>query len=204
MVGIDISEKMIENARAMARGQISMPTEFFVDDAQFPRKINGHYDVISSCLVLFFLPDPLNALKLWHDFLKESGRIGVSTFGNDDPRWQEVDQLFEKYRTPNSNKVATNPLSDPFESDQKMEELLYDAGYREVRTVKKVLPVKFGSLDKWHDFSWSHGHRAVWLRVPEPERQDVRAQAEALLMKHAEPDGSFTFNQEIRHTLGRK
>jgi len=37
--------------------------------------------------------------------------------------------------------------------------------------------------------------------VPEAERAAVRATAEARLLEHAAPDGSVTFQQNVRHTL---
>ena len=95
MLSFDISERMIENANAMADRENIRNVDFIVDDAQLPQKIDSKFDVISSCLVLFFLPDPLSALQNWRPLLNDFGRIGVTTFGKNDSWWQGIDQLFE-------------------------------------------------------------------------------------------------------------
>ena len=204
MLGFDISERMIENAKAMADRENLSNVDFIVDDAQLPQKIDSEFDVISSCLVLFFLPDPLSALQNWRPFLKDSGRIGVTTFGELDPRWKEIDQLFDRYLSPEILDARTSGVLGPFASDLGMESLLINAGYHEVKTVTNSLPVKFKTIDKWYEFSWSTGQRRWWLQVPEKERPIVRAKAEAFLLSHIQNDGSIIFNQEIRHTLAKK
>lgn len=204
MLGFDISERMIENAKTMADRDNLTNVDFIVDDAQLPQKIDSKFDVISSCLVLFFLPDPLSALRNWQPFLKDSGRIGVTTFGKHDARWKGIDQLFEEFLPPKTLDARTSGVLGPFASDLGMESLLFDAGYHDVKTVTNLLPVKFKTIDKWYEFSWSTGQRGAWLQVPEEERPALRAKAEAYLMNYIQDDGSIILNQEIRHTLAKK
>ena len=204
LLGFDISERMIENAKTMAAIHNLTNVDFLIDDAQTPTKISGEFDAISSCLVLFFLPDPLAALKNWRPFLKSTGRIGVTTFGENDPRWRQVDQLFDAYLPTEMLDARASGIKGPFASDQGMESLMRDAGYSEVLTVTSLLPVKFQNISKWYDFSWSTGQRAMWLRVPQEERPVLRAKAEALLSNYLESDGTFILNQELRHTLALK
>lgn len=204
MLGFDISEKMIENAKAMAIRENLANVDFIVDDAQLPQKIDSEFNVISSCLVLFFLPDPLSALQNWRPFLKDSGRIGVTTFGKLDSRWKEINQLFDKYLTPEFLDARTSSAMAPFASDLGMETLFFDAGYHDVKTVTNLLPVKFKTIDKWYEYSWSSGQRNWWLQVPENERPTLRAKAEAYLVNYTQNDGSIILDQEIRHTLAKK
>jgi ubiquinone/menaquinone biosynthesis C-methylase UbiE len=204
VLGFDISEKMIDNARKMAERKNLSNFEFIVDNAQSPQKITEEFDVISSCLVLFFLPDPLSALQNWRHYLKNSGRIGVTTFGENDRRWREIDHLFNDYLPPQMLDARTSGVKGPFASDDGMESLFLQAGYREVKTMNNVLPVKFESMNHWYNFSWSTGQREMWLRVPEAERPAVRAKAESYLQNYVEVDGSIIFTQGIRHTLALK
>lgn len=204
ILGFDISERMVENARMMAKKQNLINCDFIVDNAQFPEKIGGEFDVICSCLVLFFLPDPLMALQNWRHYLKSSGRIGITTFGENDPRWQLIDQLFNDYLPPQMLDARASGQKGPFASDTGMESLLLQAGYREVKTVSRTLPVKFESMDHWYNFSWSTGQRNMWLLVPEEERSVLRAKAESYLRNYIQSDGSIIFSQGIRHTLALK
>jgi ubiquinone/menaquinone biosynthesis C-methylase UbiE len=204
LLGVDISERMIENAQAMARRKQISNATFILGDAQDPGQLVGEFDVISSCLVLFFLPDPLTAVTRWRRLLKDSGRIGVTTFGSNDSRWAAVDEIFMKYQPPQTLDARTSGTQGWFSSDAEMERLLSEAGYRDVRTVEQSLPVYFQDRDKWHAFSWSTGQRAMWMRVPEDQRPSVRDEIYSLLETFLEPDGSFTFHQGIRHTLAVK
>jgi len=194
----------VESARAMAKRKNLASVEFVVDDAQSPQKVSGGFDVISSCLVHFFLPNPLSALKAWRTHLKSNGRIGVTTFGQNDPRWRDIDELFEEFLPPKLLDARSSGTQGPFETNQGMEDLLTSAGYQDVRTITNMLPVKFDSIEKWYEFSWSTGQRAMWLKVPELQRPILRAKAEAKLKTHMDQDGSILFNQEIRHTLATK
>src|SRR5262249_6504374 len=84
--GVGLSEQMIE-ATACDAANFARNVELRVADAMAPDLPTASYDVVASSLVLFFLPDPLSALRIWRESLVAGGRIGVSTFGPYDQRW---------------------------------------------------------------------------------------------------------------------
>jgi hypothetical protein len=98
--------------------------------------------------------------------------------------------------------ARTSGNRGPFASDAGMEDLVRSAGYADVRTVTASVPVRFDDAQRWYDFSWSTGQRAMWLAVPVESRQTVRDECERRLLAHAADDGSVTFEQPVRHTLG--
>jgi ubiquinone/menaquinone biosynthesis C-methylase UbiE len=201
-VGIDISVGMIEHSRTLAQKAGLENVDCFVDDAQAPLLTNGPFDTISSCLVLFFLTDPLGALRNWLPLLKPGGRLGVTTFGEVDPRWTHVDEVFQPFLPSQMRDARTSGKKGPFESDQGMEQLLRDAGFSSVHTVETTIPVRFADADQWYAFTWSVGQRMMWLAIPEESRSQVRKEAELRLATCAEPDGSVVFQQTIRNTFG--
>src|SRR4051794_13463209 len=85
-LGIDPAPRMVElTARALA----GLPqVQVRVGDARAPALPPSSFDVVASCLVLFFLPDPASALAAWRRLLVQEGRIGVTTFGAQDERWR--------------------------------------------------------------------------------------------------------------------
>ena len=200
VTGIDVSPAMVEQCRAVVAAAGLDNVELAVGDATAPQ-VAGTFDVVASSLVLFFLPDPVAALSAWLPLLRAGGRIGVTTFGAPDPRWDAVDALFAPYLPPAMRDARTTGVRGPFSSDEGMERLLSDAGFTDVSTTSDSVPVTFADADAWYRFSWSTGQRAMWLSVPEPERAAVRASAEELLRPHAAADGSVTFQQSVRHTL---
>lgn len=203
-VGIDISSGMIEHARRLALHAGLRNVECEVDDAQSPATVKGPFDTISSSLVLFFLADPLSALRNWLPLLKHGGRIGVTTFGPVDPRWEEVDEVFQPHLPPEMKDARTSGKEGPFASHEGVEKLFVDAGFSNVRTTTATIHIRFPDPQHWYDFTWSVGQRMMWLAIPEHLRADVRKEAEVRLSQYAEPDGSIIFTQEVRNTIGTR
>lgn len=203
-VGIDISPGMIEHARRLALHAGLRNVECEVDDAQSPATVKGPFDTISSSLVLFFLADPLHALRNWLPLLKPGGRIGVTTFGAIDPRWEDVDEVFQPHLPPQMRDARTSGKEGLFASDEGVKQLLLEAGFNNIRTETTTIRVRFADPQHWYDFTWSVGQRMMWLAIHEDQRAEVRKEAEARLAQYAQSDGSITFTQEIRNTLGNR
>lgn len=200
VTGIDISPRMV--ALSSRQFAADAHVEVLVGDAQNPDDGLGHFDVIASSLVLFFLPDPVAALRNWQGRLRPGARIGVTTFGAMDRRWEHVDSVFEPYLPPQMRDARTSGKDGPFASDAGMEQMLVEAGYHAVRTVSDMIDVRFDDAEAWEAFTWSVGQRAMWLAIPESERAVVRDRAFSILAEYAELDGSITLMQPVRHTLG--
>lgn len=198
VLGIDLAPRMVELTAADVR---DLPqAEVRLGDATAPQLPPQSYDVVASCLVLFFLADPAAAVQAWTDLLVHGGRMGVTTFGPQDARWEAVDDLFTPYLPPAMADPRARGRTGPFGSDEGMERLLLEAELAQVRTAHRTVRASFASPEQWLDFSWSHGQRAMWEAVPEQERDDVRQRALTLL----ESFGDLSFSQDVRHTLGRR
>jgi ubiquinone/menaquinone biosynthesis C-methylase UbiE len=196
-LGIDLAPAMVARTAADAA---DLPwVEVRVADASAP-DVTGTYDVLSCCLVLFFLPDPAAAVRRWVDLLEPGGRMGITTFGPQDERWKAVDAVFSPYLPQQMRDARTTGARGPFASDEGMEQLLTEAGLRDVRTAHREVTAEFADPQQWLDFSWSHGQRAMWEAVPVEEHDAVRGHLVELLEGFA-PLG---FSQQVRHTLGRR
>lgn len=201
VVGLDVSSGMIAHARQLlsARG---FDVDLLVGDASDPPLPRGAADVVAASLVLFFLPDPAAALARWVDLLAPGGRIGLATFGDQDPVWDAVDREFEPWVPPMMRDPRLVGPDSPFSSDAGMEQMLADAGAVDVRTVGFRLQVRFGDVDGWERFSRSTGQRAVWSRVPADEVAGLVARVGEHLESARDENGSVVVWQDIRYTLG--
>jgi len=85
-----------------------------------------------------------------------------------------------------------------------MEGLLAAAGLTDIRTVTQALDVRFENADQWYRFSMTLGQRAAWLAMDDEQRSAARAETTRRIEELADFDGSVTFSQEIRHSLGRR
>jgi SAM-dependent methyltransferase len=202
VIGLDSAAGMVELAAARAVELGTTNIEFVHGSAQTPHPSLGPVNGIASSLVLFFLPDPLEAVSEWLTLLRPGGRVGITTFGETDPRWRDVDAVLAPYLP--KRDARTSGSEGPFGSDAGMEHLLERAGFTAMRTVSQTVEVVFSGFDQWQAFSMSTGQRAAWLAVPEADRDPVRDEARRRLLAYARPDGSFAFAQVVRHTLARR
>lgn len=201
VLGIDLAPRMV--ARTAADAQDVPQVEVRVGDASALDLPPASYDVVASCLVLFFLPDPAAALRAWLDLLLPGGRLGVATFGPQDERWVAIDELFTPYLPSAMLNARRSGRRGPFGSDEGMQTLLEAAGYVDVRTAHLTVQASFADAEQWHAFSWSHGQRAMWEAVPQGQHEDLRRRAISLLEDSRNADGSLGFTQDVRYTLGR-
>jgi ubiquinone/menaquinone biosynthesis C-methylase UbiE len=204
VTAVDVAPAMVAHARGAAEraglGNVSVE----VMDAAAPTLPEDAFDVLASSLVLFFLPDPHDALARWLRLLRPGGRAGITTFGAQDDTWRALDALFEPYLPPQMLDARTSGSDGPFASDAGMEELMRAAGATDVRTVRQDLPVHFADAEQWRAFSLSTGQRAMWRFVPDEERPNVFAAAAGLLDGARDESGAIVLHQDVRHTLGTR
>ena len=195
-LGVDLAPRMVERTAADLAG---LPwVEVRVADASALDLPVGTFDVVASCLVLFFLDDPAAAVRSWSTLLAPAGRLGVTTFGPQDERWKSVDAVFTPYLPSALLERRALGGRGPFGSDEGMEGLLEQAGLVDVRTAHRSVQVTFTDPTQWLDFSWSHGQRAMWEAVPPEQHDEVREQAYDVLRSLED----LSFTQLVRHTLG--
>ncbi|GAB2577246.1 class I SAM-dependent methyltransferase [Microlunatus antarcticus] len=201
-VGLDLAPEMVRRTAADLADLEWV--EVLVGDAQAPDLPPRSYDVVASSLVLFFLDDPAAALRRWTELLVPGGRLGVTTFGEEDPRWRSVDAVFGPYLPARLKDARTSGATGPFDSDAGMEALLAEAGLVEVRTVRATVEARFRDVEHLLAFTWSHGQRAMWEAVPETDRDAVRTRIVERVAELGLGAPGFTFTQDVRHTLARR
>jgi ubiquinone/menaquinone biosynthesis C-methylase UbiE len=201
--GIDLAPGMVEAARVDAANHGLTNVELHVMDASSPQLPEASYDLAVSSCVIFFLPEPAEALRAWRRLLKPGGRLGISTFGRRDPRWERMDEVFHPY-LPEGLRQARSGRGGQFATDAGVAELIEKADFSGVRTVTRDVEVVFTSPEQWHEWSWSHGQRVYWELVPAAERDTVRATAFERVEEARGPDGRITLSQQVRYTLAER
>ncbi len=201
-LGIDLAPRMVE---LTARDLADLPhVEVRLGDASAPDLPPRSFDVVAASLVLFFLPDPVAALAAWRDVLVPSGRVGVSTFSGQDPRWRAIDELFFPFLPQAMLDARTSGYNGPFGSGEGVEGLLRSAGLVGVRTVSRTIEATFRDAEHYVEFSRSHGQRAMWDHVPANTLDDLHDEVVRAAGASAGPDGRITFQQDVRYTLGAR
>jgi ubiquinone/menaquinone biosynthesis C-methylase UbiE len=201
VLGIDLAEGMVRATAADARRRGLIQVHVRQADAQAPGLPPGSFDVVAASLVLFFLARPGDAVAHYATLLRPGGRLGFSSFAQDDERWTSALQALAPYLPPIARRRKCE--AGPFATTSRLEWMLRRAGYVEVRSVERPAIAVFADPDHWWDWSWSHGHRR-YLELIEPEdlpaaRESAIAQARALV----EPDGTLRIRQVVRYTVAR-
>src|SRR5262249_48601066 len=83
VTGVDISTAMLAHARRKAQEAGLVHVDFQEGDAHTPALPDASVQVVISASVIFFLPDPLEALWNWRLVLQPGGRVLFTTFGPD-------------------------------------------------------------------------------------------------------------------------
>jgi trans-aconitate methyltransferase len=174
-------------------------------DATRPTLPEGSFDLFTSSLVLFFLPESRDALSRWIRLLRPGGRFGVTTFGQPDPTFKALGDLFEPFIP----KEMLDPLNerekdDPFASVETLTALAEAAGGSAVRVVEEDLPVEFADVHAWKRWTMSTGQRMFWGRMDEAQRAETLARAEELVESVRGEDGRAVMHMGVRCTLGRR
>lgn len=94
--GIDLSPRMVELAKADLDAA-SVSSELQIGDGMAPQFDPATFDVIAASLVVFFLPEPIAALRAWRGLLVDGGRVGISTFGPFSEHWRAVNSVFRPF-----------------------------------------------------------------------------------------------------------
>ncbi len=201
-VGLDLAPEMV---RRTAADLADLPwVEVRVGDAQAPDLAPGSFDVVASSLVLFFLDDPAAAVRSWWELLVPGGRLGVATFGEQDPRWRAIDAVFLPYLPAALKDARTSGTEGPFASDAGMEALLTEAGVVDVRTVRQTVQARFRDVEHLLEWTWSHGQRVMWEAVPQGQRDEVRARIVERVADLGFGAGEIVLWEDVRYTLGHR
>ncbi len=151
VIGIDIAENAIKDARKAAKERNIENVEFVVRDAcALPFK-DGQFDVVYEHILLKWLRNPLDALKEQKRVARKGGLV-VSTAPLDYHAMYPVCPSLEKVF--NAWKYWEDPLSDNFVWDNslglRIVDLLRTAGFKSIKTFPdSSTSIQLGGLVKF-------------------------------------------------------
>jgi SAM-dependent methyltransferase len=177
-VGVDVSAEMIAQASADLDG-----AELAVMDAERLDLPDATFDVVTCAFAVFFLPHPERAAAEFHRVLRPGGRVAVSVWGDEDPRWAWEDDLFAGLG------VTRRPVRRPFDRPGELVELLADTGFGDLRTYREELEINFADPDQWWEWNWSFSRRGTLEQLDADALAEVKAGAREHLAKMVTPTG---------------
>jgi ubiquinone/menaquinone biosynthesis C-methylase UbiE len=196
---IDFASGMVEH---LARDTAHLPqVHVALGDATDPPPGEAPYDVVAASLVVFFLPDPVDALARWRVLTRPGGRLGVATFQPWFGTWKALDDIYQEFA---GEQHTSASQQSAFEGDAGVERLLTDAGYVEVRTDLVTHPIHFDDVDQW--VRWSKAGTVmggIWNRTDEADHPEILRRATAILEGSRAEDGRIVLEVGARYTFGK-
>ena len=166
VTGVDISAAMLAHARRKAQEAGLTNVDFREGDAQTPALPDASVHVVVASSVIFFLPDPLEALRNWRRVLTPDGRVLFSTFGPDNnvPLGGIFSRHLATYGLQNPPQVSSY-LSDA----GRCQALLDAAGFTDVTVHTEQLGYSYRNVHEyWEEIR--HQHVRVVLATLTPDQ----------------------------------
>lgn len=200
-VGIDLAPGMVAATAAQARERGLDMVRVHVMDAEQPDFPPACFDLILAGMVLFFLPDPLAALRRYAVLLAPGGRLAFTSLAGRDPRWDGVEAAGKRFWERSIEMPSPVGDNSPLQDAQATAALLEQAGFALTRSFEHPHRTVFSSVEQWYTWSWTQGMRAAWECVAEADRERAKTAVLTELDKLREPDGTLSWTIPIRYTL---
>ena len=195
---IDVAPGMV---RHLAADTATLPqVTASLGDATDTRPPRAPYDAVAASLVVFFLPDPVDALARWRALTRPGGRLGVATFQPWFGAWKALDDIYQEFA---GEQHASASQEGAFHGDAGVERMLREAGYGEVRTELVTHPIPFADVDEW--VRWSRAGTVmggIWSRTAEADHPEILRRATEILEDSRAPDGRIVLEVGARYTCG--
>jgi ubiquinone/menaquinone biosynthesis C-methylase UbiE len=194
-IGVDISSAMVsEVIRRVSRRRLHQVSACVMDAEQLAFTPDT-FDAVFFAFSLHFLPAPEHAAAEFSRVLRPGGRIALSEWGEDDPRWTWEDELKASF-------VDLPPLgSATFDMD--LERLLKEAGFVDVSVADEELVIHLADEDEWWRWKWSYSFRRALEAMDAESLKDFRRAAYEKLRSMREPNG-IPLRLQALFATGRK
>jgi O-methyltransferase/aklanonic acid methyltransferase len=207
VVGIDIAEAMVEEARQQARREHIDNVEVLVMDAENPELPITSFDVVIGSYSVIFLPDAPGALARYAMLLRDRGRIGFTSpvFSDDTfpflpPVFTELIPLSllrdlpSQWQPEQLRRRFNSWLADPADLRCTMRR----AGFTDVEIVDEPVGMVATSGTAWVDWSHTQGMSLLWQHLPERASRQLRARLIGALDAMREGTGPLTIEVPVR------
>jgi ubiquinone/menaquinone biosynthesis C-methylase UbiE len=203
VVGIDISTGMIEQAKRKAEVLGLSNVEFQIADAESLNFPANRFDRIFCSSALIWMSNLLEALQLWHRFLKPGGLMGFHAFADTAFVGGVVAQkVLEKYG-------VSLLFSKPTGTVEKCYDLLQQAGFVEI-DIEVEQDGSYISLDKAKEMWSGNGSFPAPGQYPNPllkltSEQLAKARVEFdMKLKTLQTEQGIWNDTTIFYAFGRK
>jgi ubiquinone/menaquinone biosynthesis C-methylase UbiE len=172
VLGIDLSERMIDAANRRAREATLSNCSFSRMDAETLALPDASFDVVLCALGLMYMPDPEQALREMRRVLRPGGRVALAVWGERaNCGWSAVFQIVDA-------EVASEvcPLFFRLGQQDTLARLCADLKFENVRHRRITTTLTYADADEACDAAFVGGPVALaWSRFDDEVRKRARA-----------------------------
>ncbi|MDG4795577.1 class I SAM-dependent methyltransferase [Micromonospora sp. WMMD1082] len=201
VVGIDLAPTMVELTRAEVRAAGLSQVQVELGDAESPALPPGEFDVVLGGFVVFLLSDPAAALRGYRRLLCPDGRIGMTTFASQDPRFTEAMQMLVGYLPADRRRSPTSEHDALFATAESTAVLLRETGYRDVHVTDAAFESRFRDVEHWSAWIWSHGARSLLEQIPARRLPEALAEVTPVVERARAVAGDLVFTTTVRFAV---
>ena len=193
VTGIDLSPRMLAAIQTEIDQRNIDNIRLIEMDAERLLFPSDSFDFVLCGLALFFFPDIEQALSEILRVLKPQGLFVTTTFGEEDRRWDILDDLLEAYQ----DKLKEVPQADrkKLNTSSEIIETLGEAGFTRIEVYTEEKEFHYQGTDEWWSSMWSHGGRALLERMEAEALDSFRKEAIQLVQGIGDEKGIPTMIQ---------
>ena len=143
----------------------------------------SYFDFVLCGFSLQFFPHLGNALAEFRRVLKPDGRVVVTTWGDDDSRWDWFDDLRTSYGA--VFKLGSQSLDKP----EVIQKWFSEAGFGNIQIATKELDMVYHDEEEWWNVEWSISGRAGLEKLSPEELKNFKAESFAKVQAQRAADG---------------
>lgn len=200
VTGVDLSEGMLEKARAEAARRQLNNLDFQCADLDSMAFDTAAFDGACCGFGVFFLPDMESAFRAIARHVRPGGTIGISSF---------TGEVMEPLSTAFVERIQGAGIEIPPLSWKRLDNAakhhaLYEAaGIGQVDTQAVQVGYHLTGFDEWWDILWFSGFRGLLNQLSEPDLDQFRQDHRAEIEQHATDKGIW-LNVEALISVGHK
>lgn len=197
VIGIDLAEGMARETQAEIQRRGLKQAEARQMDAENLSFPDSSFDFVLCGFSLQFFPHLEGALSEFKRVLKPGGHIAVTTWGEDDERWNWYDDLKEAYG------AVVKLGSQSLDTQEEIQRWFSQAGFQDIEISMKELDMVFLDEEEWWNMVWSISGRAGLEKLNPEKLERFKAEAFEKVQTQKEADG-FHYRLEAFCTTAEK
>ena len=166
-------------------------------DAEHLSFPDSTFDFVLCGFSLQFFPHLEQALSEFRRVLKPGGQVAVTTWSEDDPRWDWFEDLRTAYGA--VLKLGSQSLDKP----EEVKRWFSQAGFVDIQITSKVIDMIYLDEEEWWNVEWSISGRAGLEKLSPETLEQFKAEAFEQSQAQKQADG-FPYRLEALCTTAKK